>query len=63
MNQSSGLAAELQVVRRREDSMNWEAIGAIAESLGAIGVIASLVYLASQIRDTRRALRGPDRSR
>ncbi len=37
--------------------MTWDAIGAIAELLGAIGVIASLVYLASQIRDTRRALR------
>ena len=30
--------------------MNWEAIGAIAESLGAIGVIATLAYLAYQIR-------------
>ncbi len=30
--------------------MNWEAIGAIAELLGAIGVIGSLVYLAKQIR-------------
>ena len=30
--------------------MNWEAIGAIAELLGAVGVIASLVYLATQIR-------------
>ena len=30
--------------------MNWEAIGAIAESLGAIGVIATLAYLAQQIR-------------
>jgi hypothetical protein len=30
--------------------MNWDAIGAIAELLGAIGVIASLVYLAGQIR-------------
>jgi hypothetical protein len=37
--------------------MNWEAIGAIAELLGAIGVIASLVYLARQIRDGQRALR------
>jgi hypothetical protein len=24
--------------------MNWDAIGAIAELLGAVGVIASLVY-------------------
>jgi hypothetical protein len=33
--------------------MNWDAIGAIAELLGAIGVIASLVYLATQIRQSR----------
>ncbi len=45
--------------------MNWDAIGAIAELLGAIGVIASLIYLATQIRQSReqmgqntRALRG-----
>jgi hypothetical protein len=31
--------------------MNWDAIGAIAETLGAVGVIASLVYLATLIRD------------
>jgi hypothetical protein len=30
--------------------MKWDAIGAIAELLGAIGVVASLVYLATQIR-------------
>ena len=39
--------------------MNWDAIGAIAELLGAIGVIASLLYLARQMRngaaDARRA--------
>ncbi len=35
--------------------MNWEAIGAIAEAIGAAGVIASLVYLASQIRSNTRA--------
>jgi hypothetical protein len=33
--------------------MNWDAIGAIAETLGAVGVIASLVYLATQIRRSR----------
>jgi len=37
--------------------LNWEMIGAIAESVGALGVIASLVYLASQIRDGTRATR------
>jgi len=36
--------------------MNWDAIGAIAELLGAIGVIASLVYLASQIRHSREQM-------
>ena len=35
--------------------MNWEAIGAIAEVAGAIGVIATLVYLAIQIRESNRA--------
>ena len=30
--------------------MNWEAIGATAEMLGALAVIISLLYLASQIR-------------
>lgn len=30
--------------------MNWEAIGAIGELVGAIGVIVTLVYLAWQIR-------------
>ena len=30
--------------------MNWEAIGAVAELAGALGVVLSLVYLAYQIR-------------
>ena len=30
--------------------MNWEAIGAVGEVVGAAGVIFSLVYLATQIR-------------
>lgn len=30
--------------------MNWDAIGAISEMLGALGVIASLIYLATQLR-------------
>lgn len=35
--------------------MNWDAIGAVAELLGAVGVIISLLYLASQIRNANRA--------
>ncbi len=37
--------------------MNWDAIGAIAELLGAVGVIASLIYLAGQIRQSREQMR------
>ena len=36
--------------------MNWEALGAIAELLGALGVIATVVYLAVQIRHNTTAL-------
>ena len=36
--------------------MHWGAVGAIAELLGAIGVIASLFYVASQIRRNSSAL-------
>ena len=37
--------------------MNWEAIGAIGEVVGATGVILSLLYLAIQIRGEARAKR------
>ena len=36
--------------------MHWDALGAVAEFLGAIGVIASLFYVASQIRRNSTAL-------
>ncbi len=35
--------------------MNWDALGAIAEIVGAAGVIITLVYLAVQIRNSARA--------
>ena len=38
--------------------MNWEAVGAIGEVVGAIGVIVTLAYLAVQIRTNTNALRG-----
>ena len=38
--------------------MNWEAIGAIAEALGAIGVISTVVYIALQIRHNSEAVQG-----
>ena len=34
--------------------MKWEDIGEIAELLGALGVIVSLVYLAKQISNTNQ---------
>ena len=34
--------------------MDWEAIGAIGEGVGAFAVVASLVYVASQIRLANR---------
>ncbi len=37
--------------------MNWEAIGAIGEILGAIAVLVTLVYLAAQIRQNSRFVR------
>jgi hypothetical protein len=37
--------------------MNWEAIGAIGQVVGAFGVIASLLYLAAQIREEAKAKR------
>lgn len=30
--------------------INWEAVGAIAGLLGAIGVIVTLIYLSAQIK-------------
>ncbi len=37
--------------------MNWEMIGAVGEILGAAGVIATLAYLARQIRSSTQATR------
>lgn len=37
--------------------MNWEAIGAMGEIVGALAVIATLIYLAIQIRQNTRAVR------
>ena len=35
--------------------MNWDAIGAIAELVGAIGVVATLIFLALQVRQSKEA--------
>jgi hypothetical protein len=36
--------------------MNWDAIAAIAELIGAAAVVLSLIYLAIQVRTGSRAL-------
>jgi hypothetical protein len=35
--------------------MNWDAIGAVGETVGALAVLVTLVYLAIQVRHARRA--------
>jgi len=42
--------------------MNWEAIGAIGEIVGAMAVVASLVYLATQIRQSTKVARSATRN-
>ena len=37
--------------------MNWDAIGAIGEVLGAIAVVVTLIYLALQVRQNTDALK------
>ncbi len=37
--------------------MNWEAIGAIGEVAGAVGVILTMTYLAVQIRQNTKSMR------
>ena len=38
------------------DALNWEAAGAIGEIVGALGVVVTLVYLATQIRNNTTAV-------
>ena len=37
--------------------MNWEAISAIGQIVGAIAVVISLIYLATEVRSNARATR------
>lgn len=38
--------------------MNWDAISAISEIIGAVAVVVSLIYVAVQIRQNTKAIRG-----
>jgi len=40
----------------KEKQVNWEAIGAIAEIVGATAVLATLIYLALQISQNSRLI-------
>jgi len=42
--------------------MNWQAIGAVSEIIGALGVIVSLAYLAFQIRQNTKQLEQNERT-
>lgn len=53
-HQALGLTRSTEQIIRKK-MMNWDAIGAIAELLGAIGVIGSLVYLATQLKASTQA--------
>jgi hypothetical protein len=41
--------------------MNWDAIGAVAEAIGGLGVILTLVYLSLQIRGSNRVAKAQSR--
>ncbi len=41
--------------------MNWDAISSIAELIGAVGVIVSLIYLAFQIKQNTKASKAATR--
>ncbi|MCZ6774149.1 MAG: hypothetical protein O7G83_19505 [Proteobacteria bacterium] len=48
----------LPILHKREaESMNWDAVGAVGEFVGAAAVVISLVYLAVQIRAQNREAR------
>lgn len=41
-----------------ETPINWTAVGAVGELIGAIGVMITVVYLALQVRQNTRSVRG-----
>jgi len=51
------LAAQRGVRRYGTFNVNWEAIGAIGEVVGAVAVVLTLVYLAVQLRQNTNALK------
>ena len=50
------MVADGHIENGQINTMNWEAIGAIGEILGAVAVLVTLVYLASQIRQNSQQI-------
>ena len=46
-----------QLLSLKGKNMNWDAIGAIGEVVGALGVICTLAYLAVQIRQNTESVK------
>ena len=42
---------------RAEREVNWDAVGAIGEIVGAIAVVVTLIYLAKQVNDNSRQVK------
>ena len=38
-----------------ESAVNWDAVGAIGEIVGALAVVATLIYLSIQLRQNTRS--------
>jgi len=55
---SDVLQSPSELARAGGYGMNWNAIAAISGALGAIGVIATVVYLAFQIKQNTRSIQG-----
>jgi hypothetical protein len=58
---SASDSKRISVQKQKKKEMNWEAIGAIGEVAGAIGVIVTLIYLAAQIRQSNDLSRSESR--
>ena len=42
--------ATIAGLRAVEGTMTWDAVGALAETVGAVAVLATLIYLPAQVR-------------
>jgi hypothetical protein len=52
-----GMATNIPFEFKLDHAVNWEAISAIGQIVGAIAVVISLIYLGSEVRSNARATR------